>query len=311
MEYAIAIDSGGTNYRLRAVDRFGTILGECTCQSANHYHVGLEALPSIVNGNIDSLLSLFGGRREDCRALVCGTTGLDSSEDEDLLTSFYSGRCGLSCPVSIINDAELAHYAVTGGEGMLIISGTGAIGFGRSREGRTGRAGGWLFPILGDEGGGSWVARRVLQHLSRWFDGFVLDSPLLSDVRKMLSLETRDDLNRYARKMGEPPWETPKVGKLVSDHADAGEDDAVGICREAAAYLFQLVLDLDASLSISPTFPDFPIGLWGSTILGSAVMQEELSKLVHGRYPDARIVLPTKSALDQAAEMALELWGMR
>ena len=135
MEFAIAIDSGGTNYRLRAIDGNGRMLSEYTGKPANHYHVGLEALPGIINSSISALLSSFGGERKDCRALFCGTTGLDSDEDDAFLNSFYRDRCGLSCPVRVISDAELAHYAVTGGEGVLLISGTGAIAFGCSREG--------------------------------------------------------------------------------------------------------------------------------------------------------------------------------
>ena len=308
MEFAIAIDSGGTNYRLRAIDGNGRMLSEYTGKPANHYHVGLEALPEIINSSISALLSSFGGERKDCRALFCGTTGLDSDEDDAFLNSFYRDSCGLSCPVRVISDAELAHYAVTGGEGVLLISGTGAIAFGCSREGRRGRSGGWLFSILGDQGGGAWVSRRALQHLSRFFDGAVSDSELLMGIRERLSISSRSDLNRLARTMGEPPWTVPSLGKIVSEAADSGDAEAIRIFQEAASFLFSLVEDIDSALSISRTYPDFPVGLWGSTVLGSSAMRTELERLIKGKYPEARLMLPNKSALDEAAELALKLW---
>ena len=124
----------------------------------------------------------------------------------------------------------------------------------------------------------------------------------------MLSISSRDDLNRLARTMVEPPWTVPSLGKSVSEAADSGDEEAIRIFQEAASFIFSLVEDIDSALSISGTFPDFPVGLWGSTVLGSSVMRTELERLIKGKYPEARIMLPSKSALDEAAELALKLW---
>ena len=55
MEYAIGIDSGGTNYRLRAVSSSGETLSQYVGQPANHYHLGMDMFPKVVNDNISSL----------------------------------------------------------------------------------------------------------------------------------------------------------------------------------------------------------------------------------------------------------------
>lgn len=312
MEYAIGIDSGGTNYRLRAVSSSGETLAQYVGQPANHYHLGMDMFPKVVNDNISSLLALFGGDRNSCRALYCGTTGLDSPEDGEFLNAFYRTQCGLSCPVSVVSDSELALGAVTGGEGILLISGTGAIAFGKTREGVTARAGGWLFSILGDQGGGSWVSRRAMQLLSRYFDGAICKTEMISELCIYLNIQNRNDLNKIARKAGEPPWELPPLGKIVSRYAEQGNEDAVAIFKEAADHVFSIVTDLDHILSMSKNWPDFPIGLWGSTILGSSVMRDYFSRLVKERYPLAKIVLPTsKTALDEASSQALRLWQGR
>ena len=308
MEYAVGIDSGGTSYRLRAVSEDGSVLAEFTGQSANHYRMSHEELVRTVNDNISSLLDSFGGKRADCRALFCGTTGLDSDADAALLHSLYSNECGLSCPVRIISDAELAHYAVTDGKGIVIVAGTGCIAFGSSRSGVRGRAGGWLFTILGDEGGGAWISRRALQLLSRYLDGAVGESLLIRVLREKLGVNGRDDLCRIAGSLCNPPFRVPSLGAVVSECADSGDKNAIAILEEAAQHAFSLVLDLDAALAVSRGWPDFPVGLWGSTILGSAVMRKRFEDLLHERYPEAVIVLPERSALEAAACQALRMW---
>ena len=68
--------------------------------------VGSE-IKQIVNQSLDACLAQFGGRREDCRYLVVGTTGLDSDQDGEYLRNLYGQIPGLNCPQCIMNDAEL------------------------------------------------------------------------------------------------------------------------------------------------------------------------------------------------------------
>ena len=156
MKYVIGIDSGGTNYRIKASALDGTVLGYFVGNEANHYHNTKEEMMKRINSHFSSLLQSFDGKKEDCEYIVCGTTGLDSPQDGEFLEACYRSLEGFHCPVRVINDAELAHYTVTGGEGVLIISGTGSIAFASDKQGNHARSGGYLFTILGDEGSGSW-----------------------------------------------------------------------------------------------------------------------------------------------------------
>ena len=307
MDYVIGIDSGGTNYRVMACDTRGRRLGYYTGQPASHYYYSREEMSARVNHSLDQCLSQFGGIRQEAKYIVCGTTGLDSQEDGAFLTEFYGSLPGFRCPVKVINDAELAHYTVTGGRGILLISGTGSIGFGRNRAGKTARAGGWLFTICGDEGSGTWVSRQALRHVGRWLDGGEKAGPMVEAICQALKIGSRNDLNRLAAGMGAPPWTVPQLGKLVNEAAGQGDPWARAVLLEAAGHTFALAEDLAYSLELERTEPDFTIGLWGSNILCSPLMLDSFRGLAEKRFPKARIRLPERTAAEGGIDMALEL----
>jgi N-acetylglucosamine kinase-like BadF-type ATPase len=307
MKYVIGIDSGGTTYRVLACSPEGKKLGGYEGTAGTHYALTREELLRRVNGNIDSCLAGFGGKREDCACLVCGTTGLDSEEDGIFLNELYGGLEGFHCPALCINDAELAHYTVIGGAGVLVISGTGSIAFGRNHRGESARAGGWLFSIMGDEGSGSWVSRQALRQLGRWFDGAVPDGSLFRLIRESLKITTRKELMDYSAKILEPPRGTPKLGPLVDRAAEKGDLIAAGIVEAAAGETFNLVRDTVAMLGMERD-AGLKIGLWGSNILKSPLHQKAFRRLAAARYPQAEIITPKRSAVEGAVEMALEHW---
>ena len=306
MDYVLGIDSGGTNFRIMAGDCQGNVLGSYTGRPANHYCVPEKEIKQIVNQSLDACLAQFGGRREDCRYLVVGTTGLDSDQDGEYLRNLYGQIPGLNCPQCIMNDAELAHYTVTGGSGVLVISGTGSIGFGRDRLGHTARAGGWFCTILGDEGSGSWVSKRALRQLGRWLDGAAAEGVLIRSLRKELSVHTREDLNDIAVRMADPPWKPPELGKLVNEAAAAGDPDAVAILKEAAALMLTIAEDVATALHLDENEPGFPLGIWGSNILKSPVLCDVFCALAAKRFPGSPVVRPARSATEGAVQLALE-----
>jgi N-acetylglucosamine kinase-like BadF-type ATPase len=304
VKYVIGIDSGGTKYRVLACSLEAGKLGEYEGAAGTHYALGREELLKRVNQNLDSCLATFGGKREDCLYLVCGTAGLDSEEDGIFLNEFYGALEGFHCPVFCINDAELAHYTVIGGAGVLVISGTGSIAFGRNRQGRTARTGGWLFSIMGDEGSGSWVSRQALRYLGRWFDGAVPDGPMLRLVRDSLKIASRKELMDYSARILAPPRELPRIAHLVDRAAGEGDAAAVEIIESAAGETFSLVRDAVSILGMERD-GELKIGLWGSNILNSPLHQAAFRRLAALPYPQAEILLPARSAAEGAVEMAL------
>lgn len=306
MEYAIAIDSGGTNYRLRAITKENRTIAEFIAPSAKHNQLGAKDYSKKINSNIDLLLSQFQGNRKDCKALFCGTSGLDSNEDSLLLNSIYKDNCGLNCPTKVINDAELAHLAVLGTFGILLIAGTGSIAFGINPNGERARAGGWLCSILGDQGGGAWISRKAISVLSRYIDGAIQLTPFINEISCFLKINNREELNSFSKTI---PWSVPPLGQIVSKYALLGDYHAINILKESANSLFSIIDDLIFILDFDKENQVIPIGFWGSTILNSSILQKELINNIKGKYKNTIIKYPNKSALDEASIQAIKLWN--
>lgn len=305
MKYVIGIDSGGTNYRLRAASLDGTILGSYVGRPASIYSLENDELIERIGANIDALLETFGGRKEDALYILCGTTGADSDEDVEQIHRVYSSLPGFDCPVRILNDVQLAHYAVIGGPGVLIISGTGTIAYAVDAEGNEVRSGGWLFSILGDEGSGAWVSRMALRQLGRFYDGILPRSPLISKVEETLEIQGRDGLNQVASAMAKRPWRTPKLGQLVDEAALEGDDIAIMILTKAAEESFAVMKDAVDALQLDKKDPCFKLGLWGSNLLKSPVLKKRFLELTQAHYPSAKVLYPARESIDGAVELAI------
>ena len=311
MKYVLGIDSGGTNYRVMAVDLDGNRLGSYVGEPAYLHYLDGDELLRRMEKNIGECLKQFSGRREDAVYIVSGTTGIDCEENAERLMHYYESLEGFDCPIKIMNDAELAHYTVTGGTGVLILSGTGSIAFGVNREGKRARAGGWPPEIFGDEGSGTWVTRKALRHYARFLDGAAAAGPLTQGIARELGIQTEDELIQTALKGGKNPAGFPQLGRLVNQAAAEGDLYALEILKEAAKELKSILDDIVYALDLEKSEPDFCIGIWGSNIVKSQVIREEFERLAAEQYPKARILLPEKEAIDGAVEMALKLTGRK
>ena len=305
MRYVLGVDSGGTKYLVRAADLSGKSLGCDEGPAANHYMQPLDEVKRLIGESIDRCLAQFGGARADCAYIVCGTTGCDSAEDHALLDGIYRKLPGFSCPVHVVNDAELAHYTATGGEGLLLIAGTGSIAFGRNAAGETRRVGGWPMSVMGEEGSGRFVDAWAMHEYTRYLDGVREKTPMMDAIGRETGVRTAKEMMDYGMAMFGPPWPTPRLGAIVNEAAQAGDRVACGILSRAAAGNFDLLRELADALGYSGQ-DAFAIGLWGSTIVKGLYQRLMLTELVQEAYPQAEIVIAKQDAAQGAVCWALE-----
>ena len=303
--YALGIDSGGTQYRVRAVALDSTVLGEYSGESCSHYDLGPQKAAERIRNHIQNCLQSFGGNPKDCCAIVSGSTGYDSPEDGVILQNIYSNLPGFSCPVACMNDVELAFYTVTDGAGVLVLSGTGSIAFGRGPAGQEVRVGGWPKSVFGDEGSGRYIDALALHYYSRMLDGCCKPSLLTRQIEQRLGGLSRKDLIDLSEKIGTPPWPSPGLGAAVSKAAEQGDPAAQNILREAADCLFELAEGVIGQLNWPQAVP-MPVGLWGSTLLKCDYLQQAFCNHMQQCYPQAQIFLPQKTAVQRAAEIACQ-----
>ncbi|NLS85971.1 MAG: hypothetical protein GXZ14_10340 [Ruminococcaceae bacterium] len=211
---------------------------------------------------------------------------------------------GFSCPIECLNDAELAHYAVVGGDGILLISGTGAITYG-THNGKSARVGGWMISIMGEEGSGTWVSRHALRHLAKRIDGVVPETKLSHLLERQLCISTAKQLMELSAKIACEPTLCNNLGGIVDSAANSGDIYAVKLLQAAAEQSVTLVTDLADVLGFTRQ-DHIKIGVWGSNIVKSKVHYTHFLQLIKQCIPNAEICFPTKSALDGACELALD-----
>lgn len=157
-------------------------------------------------------------------ALCAGLAGVGNEAERAGVERALAAR-GVAGRVRVVTDGEIAlDGALGGGPGILLIAGTGSVGYGRGVDGRVERCGGWGM-IVGDEGSGYALGRAGLVVAVRAVDGRGPRTVLLPRLLALLELEGPRAI---------PPWagraEKAEVAALATHVAAAAEDgDAVAV----------------------------------------------------------------------------------
>lgn len=160
----VGMDAGGTKTRAFAVTRGGEIVGRGAGGGAN-----LLSSPDPQGSIAAALHEALSGRVPDAVVLSCagGEREADRAKGRAILASLL----GPHVAVEVTHDAKAALYAGNpAGCGVVLISGTGSIAYGRNDQGREARCGGWGY-LIGDEGSAVWIGQEGLRAASYDHDG--------------------------------------------------------------------------------------------------------------------------------------------
>ena len=152
-------------------------------------------------------------------AMCAGFSG--GAEDKDALTrELIRAERYL-----ITHDAHIALAGATGGgPGIIVISGTGSIAYGRNAAGKTARAGGWGY-VFGDEGGAFDLARHALRAILRHEEGW---GPPTTLRAVLLDATGTTSANQLLHCCYMPEYPRERVAQLaMAVDAAAAEGDAV------------------------------------------------------------------------------------
>ena len=298
MKYLIGIDGGGTKTLLRAADFDLNSLGEVKGGASNLTALDEEA----VKNNLTKLLNDFYAqndlKREDCAALVLGTAGATTAGAQAVLKEHFANIMP-GVPVTITSDAIPMLYAGSGaGTGMVLVSGTGSVCFGRNSEGTLFRAGGWGH-IIGDEGGGYALGRDSLIAIMEAFDGRGPKTVLTDMIYTELGLKDPPDLLDWVYRRNNGKAEIAALSRFTEKAAIQGDEAALGIFDKAAYDLARLIGAVAANLP-----PEGHVCvITGSNLTKAPILREKLAAL----QPDIRFIVSEKDAADGCLIMAKEM----
>ncbi len=236
----LGVDGGGTKTEFVLLDRAGSIVGRHRDSGAYHLQVGIAGLHDVLQRGLAELFLKTGASAEDIEHAFFGLPahGEDSVLQPrlDALPGSLLGhrryRCG--------NDMICTWAgSLAGADGIGIVAGTGAIGYGE-RAGKSARASGWG-ELFGDEGSAYWVAIQGLNAFSRMSDGRMQRGPLHALFLHEFGLQS--DLDICAKIMGPEGVGRDRIASysgLVTQAAVQGDAAAKGIFVSAARELAQV-----------------------------------------------------------------------
>jgi N-acetylglucosamine kinase-like BadF-type ATPase len=201
--------------------------------------------------------------------------------------------------IYVAGDHVIAHRAAFGtSPGVLVISGTGSIAFGRNQNGETARAGGWG-PNVSDEGSAFWVGREAVTAALHAFD-FGESNGLLATIADCWKVAP-EEVIRLANS-SEPRF--PELAGPVVSAAEQGDASARAITDRAGRALAGL-----ASAVINRLWPDggiVPVALAGGVLQGSPLVRQAFREAMKTEQPQAAVsfafVRPVLGALEIAAQ---------
>jgi N-acetylglucosamine kinase-like BadF-type ATPase len=228
--YVLGIDAGGTKTVCLLADAQGLILSEGRGPGANLHAAGEQAVERVLHQVMESALD---GRTVTPEAICLGIAGVDRQDEANTITAIMR-RIGHRSRVLVVNDALIALVAgARDAPGIVIISGTGSIVYGRNVRGEAARAGGWGH-MIGDEGSGYWIGRQALAAVMRAADGRGPATRLRGDVLAHFGIEDVSRLPRIVYDRDVPRQSVAALGPIIDHAAAQGDAVAARILEEAA-----------------------------------------------------------------------------
>ena len=295
MEHVIGIDAGGTKTVCLLATEQGEIVARARGDGANLQAVGELQVEKILH---TVMAQAIGDRRLVPAAICLGIAGVDRPNDAAVVRGIMQ-RIGLHSRIVIVNDALIAlETGAPGQPGVVIISGTGSIAYGRNAAGEAARSGGWGY-VLGDEGSGYWIGRAALRAVLRAAD---LRGPRTVLTQMLLDHFQVTQPQLLLHEVYHQHLKPAAIGALASSVHTAfseGDEAAAGILRGAADELEGSALSVARRLDL--TGEAFSFILSGGIFRAVPWLVQELSR----RLPLAATRSTTKLLEREPAEGAV------
>jgi N-acetylglucosamine kinase-like BadF-type ATPase len=282
------------------LDDMDRVLGEGITGPSNPLRVGITNASAAIREAVDKACATASVKRADIVSAVVGLAGV---RREDIRARMRDAMSVLTIDsLDILTDAEIALFGATGGApGLVIIAGTGSICCGKNLRGKYVCAGGWG-PIAGDEGSGSWIARKALQMVARSLDGRGDETVLAEDACAYFNVTRPDDLSTaiYA-----PNMTNNRIAGFATSVIEAARNgDAVSnaIVSEAGRELADAAIAVIKKLKISREH--FRIGYVGGVFTAGELLMRPLRERILQFAPGASLSPPFLPPAVAAARMA-------
>jgi len=281
MIHVLGIDAGGTKTVCHLADEHGTLIAEARGGGANLQASGELHVEKVLH---DVMAEAIGERGIVPSAICLGIAGVDRREDSAIVAGIMR-RIGSHARTIVVNDALVALEAgAPGSPGVVIISGTGSIAYGRNVANEGARAGGWGH-VLGDEGSGFWIGRAALRAVLREADRRGPSTMLTPLLLEHFGVSEAQSLIHEVYQNNLRPAAIGSLARSVQAAFTQGDETAAGILRAAADELESFGVSVARRLGMGES--SFPFILGGGIFRAVPWLSDEMQQRLKRAIPQS------------------------
>ncbi|MEO8435998.1 MAG: BadF/BadG/BcrA/BcrD ATPase family protein [Pyrinomonadaceae bacterium] len=301
--FVVGVDGGGSKTRAAVLDT-DHVLGEGQAGPSNPLRVGIATAAAAVRDAVDKACSAASIKRHEIAAVGVGLAGVRREDIRARMREALIATLGIR-QIELVSDGDIALSAATNGQpGIVVIAGTGSICCGINARRKRVCAGGWG-PLVGDEGGGSWIARRALLAVACESDGRGPKTSLTPAACAYFHVGVADDLSTaiYA-----PTITNERIAGFargVIEAAASGDTVARSIITEAGKELGRTIVAVIRRLHMENE--RFQVAYVGGMFSAGELIIAPLREEVELVAKKAFIAPPNSSPTIAAARMARAL----
>lgn len=299
----IGIDGGASKTHAIVADEHGATLGETFGPPSAVRPGRAEASAAVIADLVRDALASCGRADVTPRALGIGVAGIGRDVERQALWQALAAR-DLASELVIHSDFSIAlDDAFADGPGVLLISGTGSVAFGRGPTGATARCGGWGI-TFGDEGSGAWIGRRALSVVAAASDGREPETALTGAILTATQVDETLELIPWAADA--TPAQLATLAPVVVAVAESGDLRANAILTLAVEELVLHLRALARKLFVDERAA-MPVALGGGMLTRGSTLRKRLEHRMKSAVPGALVrseaVVPARGAVRAALRL--------
>ena len=293
----IGVDGGGSKTRAMVADEHGGMIGDVVGPGSAVRPGRTEESATVIADVVRDALASCEMTHVMPRVLCVGVAGAGrDAERQELWRALVTRE--LADDVVIHSDFSVALDDAFGdGPGVLLISGTGSVAFGRGPTGTTARCGGWG-PAFGDEGSGAWIGRKALSVVAAASDGREPETGLTGAILTAAQVNELPELISWAG--AATPSKLASLAPVVMSVAEAGDLRANSIVSLAVEELALHVRALARQLFVDERAA-LPVALSGGMLQRGSTLRRRLEHRLKAAVPGAQVsndeVVPVRGAV--------------
>jgi len=301
----IGIDGGGSKTHAIVADETGRTIAETVGPGSAIKPGHAEDSANVIAEVVRDALASCEMTHVTPRAICVGVAGAGREAQREELWQALSNR-DLASEIVIHSDFSIALDDAFGdGPGILLISGTGSVAFGRSPTGTTARCGGWG-PVCGDEGSGAWIGRRALSVVTASSDGREPETGLTGAILTAAQLNETGDLVEWASHA--TPATLATLAPVVMSVAESGDLRANALVTLAVEELVLHIRALARQL-FGDERAAVGVALSGGMLQRGSTLRKRLEHRLKSAVPGAQVRTEPVIAARGAVRAALRSVG--